>query len=501
MYTRKCNKVNPSGESVFRTLNIKLFSCVFITLIFFCNILHAQDTLNVKYPLFIELPIVDLPFLKHAAQMNFNKNNPGVIGKVGFSNYLGAYESPSMQQALSLTKSLHAGNYYLNNKFWSKVIKPDTKAKRIWNRIAANASAGLVDVLFTYEGVVFSTQWMHEEFHRNGLTIRGIASYDETYNRFNGGDANGSVSRVLDGDMAAFKRETPQEMVRSFSAGIESEFLLMRNLQKDNFFRKASYPNVLLNILLTKHAVDYVNQFKRDDFNASIDSMNYHGTKVAERDFVGWDFTAWVYDLHRPTQSYLNRGIHPSGNGVNRAIKSTTLSTDEYEYLSKMGRMQYLNFISPFMLGIDRIRLNQNLAFNFAVRHYLTSFGYDLSADLMLDYKGKGYLFSFHGYRNKDKFFPGVELGIPEIPVNVFSKILTLKPVLQAWLQPEGQNFYTHKGKAGALIELRASYPLNRQFNIYTELVSKTSGWIAGNPYLRPNTGFRLGLSADLGKS
>src|SRR5690606_16136868 len=129
-------------------------------------------------------------------------------------------------------------------------------------------------------GVVLSAQWMHEEFHRAGLTIRGIASYDETYNRLNGGFANGSVSRVKDEDLIRLKKEAPQELVRSFAAGIESEFLLLRGLQKDNFFSDSKHANIALNILLTKHAIDYVNQFKQKDYNASIDSMNAYGLTV-----------------------------------------------------------------------------------------------------------------------------------------------------------------------------------------------------------------------------
>lgn len=456
----------------------KIKVIVLILLMGLFSAIHAQDTLRVKYPLFMELPTIDLPFLTKVSAQNLN-----------------AYESPSMQQALGLTKSLHSLNYYLNNKLWSGIIKPKSRSHRIWNRVVANASSGLIDLLFTYKAVVFSPQWLHEEFHRNGLTLRGISSYDETYNIFNGGSANGSVSKVLDEDLIAFKRESPQEMIRSFSAGIESEFLLMRNLQQDNFYKKAQYPNVLLNILLTKHAVDYVNQFKRKDFDASIDSMNYHGVKIVDRDFVGWDFTAWVYDLHRPNEPYEARGVHPSGNGINRAIKAADLTQEEYNYLSKMGKMQYLNFISPFMIGINSIKINQNLAFNFAVRHYLNSFGYDLSTDLMINYKDKAYLISFHGYHNKNSFFPGLELAIPAIPF----KGLHLQPVLQMWMQPEKQDFRTSKGQAGALVQLKASYPLNQYFNIYGELVSKTRGWVAGNPYLSPNTGFRFGISAQFG--
>ncbi len=444
---------------------------------FILTTLHGQDSSKNNYSLAFDVPLLDLPYWSDA----------------GFS--LKSYQSPSMNQALSVTHGLHATNYYFNNKLWERWIPPTGKKNKIWNRVAANASAGLIDLAFTYGVVVFSIQWMHEEFHRNGLTIRGISSYDETYNRLNGGYANGSVSRVRDEDLIRLKATYPQELIRSFSAGIESEFLLLRKLQGDNFYQKAQYPNVLLNILLTKHAVDYVNQFKQPGFNSSIDSMNFHGGKISDRDFVGWDFSAWVYDLHRPDEPYAARGDHPYGPGIDRAIKSTDLSADEYAYLEKMGRLQYLNFLSPFMIGINSIKINDQTSFNFAVRHYLTSFGYDLSTDLMIKHKGKPWLFSFHGYNNKDKFFPGLEVIHPPYLITIGKKELELLPSIMVWMQPEKQRFFDQKGKAGGAVSLRTAMPLGRSVRAFVNLSGKTAGWVAGDPYLTSNFGVRSGLS------
>ncbi|MFC3196034.1 hypothetical protein ACFOET_00275 [Parapedobacter deserti] len=436
-----------------------------------------QDTID-RYPLYIDLPLLDLPFQRDAAR----------AGEL--------FDSYSMQQALAVTQNLHRVNYHFNNKLWHSAIRPDSRRKRVYNRIAANVTSGLVDYVFTYYGVVFSAQWLHEEFHRTGLTIRGIPSYDETYNRFNGGIANGSVSRVKDEDLIRLKKDAPRELVRSFAAGIESEFLLLRGLQKDNFFSGAEHANIALNILLTKHAVDYVNQFKRGDYNASIDSMNAHGLAVADRDFVGWDFTPWVYDLHRPDEPYEARGTHPSGVGVDRAIKTSSLTDEEYRYLEKMGRMQYLNFLSPFMIGISRIRLNDQTAFNVAVRHYLNSFGYDLTADFFIGHRDKQYLFSLHGYRNKHRLLPGVEMERSPYVFDIGGKDrILLQPAAMLWLQPK--DFYDRGARPGGLLRLHGAYALDKTWNIIAVAEGKTGGWVAGNPYLDSRFGFRFGVSAS----
>jgi hypothetical protein len=459
---------------------------IYLLLIFFVFTYvntNAQDKdSSVIYPLQIDLPVFDLPFMWKASKT-------GVLG-----------DNFSMEQSLAVTQNIHRLNYHYNNRLWYNIIQPTNKKKKVFNRIAANVSAGIIDYAYTYYFVAFSIQWMHEEFHRSDLTLMGISSYDETYNRFTGGYANGSVSKVKDEDLIRLKREAPQKMVRSFAAGIESEFLLLRGLQRDNFFEKSKYPNILLNILLTNHAIGYVNQFRNSDYNASIDSMNKYGTSIADRDYVGWDFTPWVYDLHRPNEAYDARGMHPGGNGINRAIKTTDLNREELDYLKKMGRMQYLNYISPFMIGINRIPIGKNTAFNFAVRHYLNSFGYDLTTDFFVDHKGKQFLLSLHGYSSKNLFLPGIEMewAPVEIRQSKNNNRWSIQPSVMFWMQPD--DFYASKGNAGGLLRVKTAYSMNDQWKIYTTVEGKTKGWVAGNPFLDANFSVRTGIYARLRK-
>jgi hypothetical protein len=341
---------------------------------------------------------------------------------------------------------------------------------------------------------------MHEEFHRNGTTLRGIATFDETYYRFGGGIASASVTHVADADMARFKREAPNELVRSFEAGIEGQYALVRNMQQDNFFRRTDYPNVAMNILITNQAVGYVRQFLAPEYDQSIDTMNFYGEQVAERDFVGWDFTAWVYDMHRPHEAYEDRGPHPFGPGIDRAIKRAKLTPEEDAYLKRMGDLQYLNFLSPDMIGIHAIRLGADTRFTFAARHVLTSFGYDLGGDLLLDRKGRQWLLGVHTYHNHEGSFGGLELmrkglrwGRGQRPAE-----LDLRGML--WVQPEQGGFYDAKGKMGGLLTVRAAFPLGGPLLAYAEAEGKTHGWVMANPYLNENISIRAGLALGIGR-
>ena len=479
------------------------FSIIIIPTIFLFSSQQvlAQDQIYkpINEKLVLDLPVLDYPYNKHAAKMAYNKRMGSFSGNAnnaGLKDFILGYESPSMSQVLAITKNLHTTNYYFNNKFWNQKIKPTTKKKYYLNRLGANANSGIIDYLMAYQLMVFGPVWLHEEFHRNGLTLQSISSFDDTYYRLGGnGTAGGAITKIKDEDLIRFKENAPVEMARTFAAGIEGQYSLLRNMQKDNFFKKTDYANILMNILITKQAINYVNEFKKPDYDASIDSMNKYGGNITERDFVGWDFTPWVYDLFRPEEAYTARGVHPNGNGINRAIKRSQLSPEEDAYLAKMGRLQYLNFLSPNMIGINRIKLNENTHINFAIRHLLTSYGYDMSADIFLEKNNRQWLISLHNYHNLSHSYPGLEIIKPDLKVAVASKQIAIEARAMLWIQPEKQSFYASKGKAGGLLQAKGYLPLNKTINFYAEGEGKTNGWVAANPFLKKNFSVRTGLS------
>lgn len=215
-------------KDYFRTgLLNKYFVFLFVSSFSTANIIAQENKIEYKPRLILELPILEFPHLNKAAGMAYNKRIGQISGyntSATAGDYLRSYESLSMQQTLTVTKNLHATNYYFNNKLWNKWIKPTTKKKQLLNRLAANISSGVVDYALAYHLMVFGPVWMHEEFHRNGLTHQGISSYNDTYYRFGGGIPGGSITKVKDEDLIRFKQTKPQEMVRSFAAGIEAQY-------------------------------------------------------------------------------------------------------------------------------------------------------------------------------------------------------------------------------------------------------------------------------------
>ncbi len=479
-----------------RTLISTLFTVLALCLL--PRISRAQDsTCTITPRLLLDLPLIDAPYMWYAGQMAANKRmniTDGSDATMNAGDLLRGYESPSMQQALAVTKDLHATNYYFTNKLWNGLLKPTDRNRFLLNRLVANAQAGVVDYLLAYQLMVFGPAWMHEEFHRSGTSLRSIPTFNETYYRFGGGIASASVSHVSDTNMVLFKREAPNELVRSFASGIEGQYALLRNMQQDNFFQRTQYPNVAMNILLTKQAVGYVRQFLAPDYDQSIDTMNFYGDQLNERDYVGWDFTAWVYDLHRPDEPYADRGQHPFGEGIDRVIKRADLSPEEDAYLKRMGDLQYLNFLSPEMLGIHAIRIGAGTRFSFAVRHILTSFGYDLGGDLLLDRKGRRWMLGIHTYHNRDHVFGGIELMRKGLRLGAAE--VDLRGML--WMQPEHGGFYDTAGAFGGLMTVRTAFPLGNALKAYAEAEGKSDGWVMANPYLGSNLSMRAGIALDL---
>lgn len=113
------------------------------------------------------------------------------------------------------------------------------------------------------------------------------------------------------------------------------------------------------------------------------------GADISRGDFTGPDFTAWVHDLFRPHEPYENHGTHPSGVGMERYRGLSALTPEERRYPRPQGRLQLLNLLDPFLLGVtDPLGRNPfsraPLHWNALARHPLTSFGYVIDANLVL---------------------------------------------------------------------------------------------------------------------
>jgi len=431
-----------------------------------------------KSPIQLDYNFVDLPFSNKSTDIS------GIKGLI---------TNPSMSQSLNLASSLNN----LKREGLYRIMSKNPSKKRYYG-----LSVCLTD-LITFLPIPLTSDWMHEEFHRAVLAKHSGNSYNEM-NNFPIFKSFVSVIDVKDEDLIRLKKENPQDMVRMSEAGIEGQYMMANNINKSAFFYNAK--SISYTPLLTAlNSSFYVLMCSTKNIDRMVDEANSsEGSSIAKRDLLGMDFLSYTYDLFRPNEPYQNRGIHPSGVGINRYIKRSQLTPAELSYLKQQGLLQLINFINPISLMFTSFTITKkengddtraNLYFN----HWLTSFGYDISSTGLLHSNFHNYAFTFHNYVNHTNWMPGVEAETYDYLVgkNIIKNPIPVTVRAMVWLQPKDQLFYSKKLQAGGLIEAKIYYPVSKTINPYISFTAKTSGWVAGNVYLEKNTSASLGLRAS----
>lgn len=420
-----------------------------------------QDPLERIY---LEVPIVDLPYQSSVASAT--------------GNSMTAITNQSMATTLALSEDFQVATHLgirelLGKRSFSRFV--------IWG----------FDFLSSF--LPFGSSWTHEEYHRAVMGYRGVESYDEVWNmKFFSNTI--SVSHETDEAMTAFHDNHIHDFIRMNSAGIEAQTHLVQRLQQNDFFYHRHLNNAFsywMNIINNQGYIEACSDPKTD---ADVEKMNSKEPDIKSRDFTGFDLSAWAYELHHPGVKYSDRGIHPSGNGINRYITSDMIGDEGLDYLKKQSKLEYLNLLSPMMIGFNRIRLGSTQAGewygNFAVRHYLTHFGDDISLDLYLDAPSIKLVAAPHLYSNYDNHFLGFEVGV--VDQSFFNDKLLLNATAKVWSQPE--NFTATEGKFGGMFTADASVLLSKRWLAYLEVSAKSAGWQQGNVHLDSNFSGRAGL-------
>ena len=446
-----------------KTINQQVMKKCVLVLVLTLTVLSAKSQDTTK--LLIELSPYDYPFTK-IAYKNF-----GLYGLT----------SPSMYQSLHTTESFFNAFYYAYNQ----IIKKTTTTNKLTNYLTQLAGLYLIQIPLEY--FPGGDGWLHEEFHRSILTFHNIYSFDEVYH-FPVFASTINVDHVKDEDLIAFKKNYPSDFVRVSEAGIEGEYLLIDQLQKRSFFLNQPFPYWLSEFSITLNDIFYVFMCHTDLAIEETDEFNKKETNIEKRDFIGLDFTAWSYDLFNPDTPYQARGIHPSGIGLDRYIKPNDLQPEAYNYLKLQGYLQFINLLSPFLIGINDIQLANNIKFNFSFRHILTSFGNDISFNLFIK-KQTNYFFSIHFMSNKNYVLPG--LGVELYRTKIKRGFITYKAFFG--LQPKNLMYYDAQIMPVGFTELRYEKFFNN-FGTFISLDFKSKGWIQGQISQDSYASFNIGL-------
>jgi len=435
---------------------------------------QINNTKIVNPALKLDFPLFDLPYQIEA--MN-------TVGHGFFSSYA----NPSMAQSLALSLNIVTSYNFGLKCFYDNVNMNERLKYFIY--VGATALGA-----FVFQYMPGAEGWMHEEYHRSIMTRFGVNSFN-AMNLFPIGAATVPVESIKDEDLIRMKEKAPIDMTRMYEAGIEGQYLLVSRLQRDNFF----YNQQLLNEIgywqsvLNSHL--YV-LYSADPSSFLFQSLKNDDGTESSRDFAGSDFTAWVYSLFRPNEPYDDRGSNPENGEVKRYISPDDLTDDELRYLKLQGYLQALNYLSPMMLGIRSIPLGDSGFYgNFAMRHYLTSFGYDISAQVYLKKSPFNMVFTYHSYVNYQNYFPAIEVELIDYPFNINKFAMFLSPRILIGMQPKDQVFKISSPDFLGLLGLRVDFMAHKNIFPYLDFTVKTKGWVAGNEYLDANASVKLGVS------
>ncbi|MDR0910670.1 MAG: hypothetical protein LBM77_13010 [Spirochaetaceae bacterium] len=436
---------------------------------------YGEDKVDVELKL--DFPLFDLPYQIEAGRT------------IGYG-FFGSYASMSMNQSLAIATDLHSAIHFGMDKLY-EIIPWNNEIK---DPIMFIGNIIPVYIFETY--LPFGAGWMGVEFRRSILSRFDVSSRTAYY-AFGG-------YHIDDIELEQFKAGNPIEFTRMNSSYLEGKILFADIMQRNLFFYNLpEYVNittVMTNLfvfgdLFAASTATYYPQIYK-----IIDNVIYKNDSVERTRGIAYiDSFNWVYDLFRPNEPYEVRGSHPSGNGIARYITWEQLDDDERKYLVTQGWLDYLNFASPILFGFRSFPLGDSgLTGNFALHHYLTSFGFDITANAYLKYDIFNMAFTLHNYINYQNYYFALEGELLDFPIRFADNFsLLLNPRVMIGMQPENQVFKTDNAEFFGLLGCRVDFAIGETATYlpYFEISAKTDGWVAGNEYLESNVSFAAGLS------
>lgn len=447
----------------------------FIAVFFFIfSLLYSQKADTSRINFVVDIDLIDLPYsFEH-------KLKP--IWTI----------SPSMHQSLTWSKTIAQSYQYGTKRLFFKPNKTFTYWGYLWRSTSLYTLNAIIEYIMAYSPL--GTGWLHEEWHRAVMTHRNVRSFNDM-NTFPIGQQTVSVSHVKDNDLNMMKALYNPDFVRLMAAGIEGQYEFVKELQKDNFYYKLDLPSELSYLFNITNSIAYVRMCSKPASDSlTVELERFEGKDVEKQDFTGMDFVAWIYDLSRPDEAYNMRGYSSYGGGIRRYRLTSDLTAEELNYLKQMGNLQLFNLVSPFLVGINYIKINNNLQMNFSMFHYLTSFGYDLGSNFFVKYKKHNILFAYHNYHNFKTNFYGLEAQYIDYEFKTKNFTYFINSKLNIWTQPKNQDFRTNKHQPGFRIEIYFGTKTNTFIEPYIIFSAKTKGWVASDVYLDKNISIKIGI-------
>lgn len=434
-------------------------------------ILIFNTSAQEKYKLRLDVPLFDIPE---------NLDLP--------------HRYPSMNQALNWSADFYEAGFWGIDELGNLLFRPGAEDASMLKKLGTGAFKYALGLAFSKYGSELPIPlgvWAHEEFHRSVLGVRGIRSFNGNwvFDRW-----DGTVYGLSDETLGMLKQDDNENLLYSYVAGVQYEVVLNETVTLTDFYYKRSFPKAALALYNAYYVWDYFRfSASHDSDSAKVLAPPHENTDPVQRDYAGSDLTAWVHDMFNPATPYTDRDPFPEGNGVNRRIGYSDLTSEERDYLDKQKKLSLLNFLNPSIFFINRINISDNLSFSFFTQYAPVHFGNSVSVFLPVKFKNTGYLLHATRYSNNTDGGFGFGLGLNNLSLS--QKIHTNLRI-NVWEQPTS---FLGTGKTrGGMINIKTYYSFNQSFSGYIALSGKSKGWALGNPYLDESISASAGITFNI---
>jgi hypothetical protein len=316
--------------------------------------------------------------------------------------------------------------------------------------------------------------FIHEEGHRSVLNYEGIGSISSPFP-----DAFGvaTVRGVTDMTLKNLRDTKLPTYIRLHTAGIESDYLAVRQLRnqlafdEDSFF--AIFPQLYVE---NSNIVGYY----ATSLLAGLQPNIKEDANELKNDIVGHDVYGAIKNLHRPKENFY------------RYTRYEDLTADELKYMKKAAFSSLLNVLGPSFLSVR----NDKGKFSFGMGYTMTPFGsmYEQGIWMQLHRLPFGIHTYFREYDNKNAIGFGAGCLLRNVKI---TKNMALDIDNQFFNQPLDMDFNTKTFKTGFASELQLKYYIQKITDIPMVLNMavryKTKGFVLGEPSLQESWNFSFG--------
>lgn len=323
----------------------------------------------------------------------------------------------------------------------------------------------------------------HEEGHRSILSAKNIGSISQP---FYFSKRDGFVEGVTDQTLINLRSNNFPDFIRLYTAGSESDYILSNHEESLLAFGDESFRILAAEYLIRKASL--MQYYLIGFFHYNIDGVEE--PNELKRDIVGNDVYGAARHLFRPAMPF------------HRYTLFNDLTSEEKNYVYKMGYRSLFNLINLNLIGIPHIALSQNLNLNFGMGHILCPFGDLTDETFWIHYKKFKVQTYLREFQNKTNWFMAGGISLMDYPIN--NRIETSLST-HLWNQPSNLDFNETQGATGGAVDLTAKYFFNthalnniKRMSIDLGIMYKSKGFLPEEVYLSRHLGFRFGATFNI---